>query len=446
MPEAHLTTASFISIAVLVVVYGFLIAEKVNKVLVVSAGALFLILAQIFKTSGLASQAGAFSFIANNLDLLGFIIGMMVLVGIVKESGFFEAIAIWLIRAVKGRPIPLLIVMGFFILGMTIILPNIIATLVVTPILVILIKEFKFPALPYFLIMIAMANIGGATTPISDPTTFYMAKTVGLTFGQVVVNSGLLVLVLALISLAYTLLLFWKQLKRVKVNPEDFAQFNPKSAIKNRTILKFGVPILFIAIALMALSNNISQWTGVTLDDATIALAAAVLCMSIFKVEVDRVFSELIDWQILFFFMGLFVVVGALQQTGVVGVIGHAMVSATHGSVILLVFMIAVGSGVLSTFIDNVPYNIAMIAAIQAMEKSGINVYPLWWALNLGTSLGGAGSPIGSAANVIALGQAEKEGIHIKFTKYLAYGFPLVIINGLVTFGILYVRFGILQH
>jgi len=446
MPDAHLTTASFFSIAVLVVVYGFLISEKLNKVFVVSAGALLLILAQIFKTSGLSSQAGAFQFVANNLDLLGFIIGMMVLVGIVKESGFFEAVAIWLVRAVKGRPIPLLVGLGILELVMTILLPNIITTLVMTPILIILIKEFKFPAMPYFLVLIAMANVGGATTPISDPTTFYLAKTASLSFMQVVTNSGLLVLVLAIVSILYALVLFWKPLKRVRVKAEDFERFDPGAAIKDRKILRIGTPILFATILLMALSSNIQQWTGVGLDDATIALAAAIIAMGIFNVKIEHAFAKLVDWEILFFFMGLFIVVGALQQTGVVSALGHGMVSVTHGSVILLILMIAVGSGVLSTFIDNVPYNIAMIAAIQDMAKNNIYVYPLWWALNLGTSLGGAGSPIGSTCNVVAIAQAEKEGIHIKFSKYLAYGFPLVIINGFVTFGILYFRFGILKH
>ena len=114
------------------------------------------------------------------------------------------------------------------------------------------------------------------------------------------------------------------------------------------------------------------------------------------------------------------------------------LVALTEGSLAKLLFFVSVGSGAISTFIDNVPYNIAMVSAIQAMGKTGINIYPLWWALNLGTSLGGAGSPIGAACNVVALGQAEREKFHVVFLKYLAYGFPLVIINGVVTFAVLY--------
>jgi Na+/H+ antiporter NhaD/arsenite permease-like protein len=437
-----IATAPLISILVLIVVYGLLIREKINKVLVVSTGALALIVMQVFKTSVASSQSNALAFIAHNLDMLGFILGMMVLVGIVKESGFFEFIAISLIKLVKGRPIQLLIVLGLFTLGMTVILPNIIAVLIVTPILVILIKEFNFTPLPYFLVMITMANIGGATTPISDPTTYYMAKTAGLSFMEVAYNSGFLVLVLSTVSMLYVLALFWKPLKRIKIKKEDIAGFDPKSAIKDKKILFIGIPILFVAIAMMALKDFIAQYTHVSLDDTSIAISAALLCVLTFKVKVEKIYSELIDWEILFFFMGLFVIVGALQHTGVVNSIGDFMVDVTHGDITKLILMIAMGSGMISTFIDNVPYNIAMIAAIQSMAANGIFVYPLWWALNLGTSLGGAGSPIGAACNVVALAHAEREHIRIKFIRYFAYAFPLVIINGLVTSGILYLRYG----
>jgi Na+/H+ antiporter NhaD/arsenite permease-like protein len=290
--------------------------------------------------------------------------------------------------------------------------------------------------------MITMANIGGATTPISDPTTYYMAKTAGLSFMEVAYNSGFLVLVLSTVSMLYVLALFWKPLKRIKIKKEDIAGFDPKSAIKDKKILFIGIPILFVAIAMMALKDFIAQYTHVSLDDTSIAISAALLCVLTFKVKVEKIYSELIDWEILFFFMGLFVIVGALQHTGVVNSIGDFMVDVTHGDITKLILMIAMGSGMISTFIDNVPYNIAMIAAIQSMAANGIFVYPLWWALNLGTSLGGAGSPIGAACNVVALAHAEREHIRIKFIRYFAYAFPLVIINGLVTSGILYLRYG----
>lgn len=191
----------------------------------------------------------------------------------------------------------------------------------------------------------------------------------------------------------------------------------------------------------MLTKEFIAHVTGIIIDNATIALTGAVLSVFIFKKDPREIFQNIIDWEIIFFFMGLFIVIGSLEYTNVVKALAGLLLTLSNGNAALLQFFITIGSSVLSVFIDNVPYNITMVSAIQAMAKAGIVIYPLWWGLNLGTSLGGAGSPIGASCNVVALGQAEKEKIHIKFLKYLAYGFPLVLINGLITFGILFLRY-----
>jgi Na+/H+ antiporter NhaD/arsenite permease-like protein len=437
----QLTIFSLISLITLVTVYYFLITEKINKVIAVMLGGAALIVLQVFKTGENSSQTVALEFIKNNIDVLGFIIGMMVLVGIVKESGVFEALAIKLVKLVKGKPKLLLIAFGYLTLFMTAFLSNIPTVLILTPVLIVLVRTLKLPYLPFFFVMVVMANIGGAMTPLSDPTTYYQAKAVGLGFLEVVGNSGLIVLVLSVVTLLYSLFIFRKQLAAVEVNQDDIAEFDPTSAIKDRKILKIGLPILIIAILLMISREYIGKMTGITLDNTTITIVAAFLCVLIFKKDMNEVFHKIIDWEIIFFFAGLFIVVGALEHTGVIGSLAQTLVKFTHGNLNALLFLTAVGSGTVSTFIDNVPYNISMIGAIKVMAESGIAVYPLWWALNLGTSLGGAGSPIGAACNVIAFGQAEREKLHIVFLKYLAIGFPLVIINGLVTYAILWLRY-----
>jgi Na+/H+ antiporter NhaD/arsenite permease-like protein len=149
----------------------------------------------------------------------------------------------------------------------------------------------------------------------------------------------------------------------------------------------------------------------------------------------------MIDRETIFFFMGLFIVIGGLEHMEVIAMVWTTLVSRAWGSMATLLFYVTMWSGVLSTFIDNVPYNITMVSAIKAMAASGISVYPLRWALNLGTSFGGAWSPIGAACSVVSLGEAEKEHIHFGFLDYMTYAFPLVIINGLITFGLLYLKF-----
>ncbi|MCB9800980.1 MAG: hypothetical protein H6773_02255 [Pseudomonadales bacterium] len=436
-----LSIFSIISLIVLAIVYFFLISEKLNKVIVSILGATVLILMQVFRSGTHTSQENAFTFIAHNLDILGFVIGMMVLVGIVKESGVFEALAIWLVRFVQGNPKLLLIAIGYLTLLMTTFFSNIPTILIVVPILVILIRSFKLPYLPYFFVTVMMANLGGAMTPISDPTTYYQAKVVGLSFVEVITNSGVIVLILSVVTLLYSFFVFRKDLAPVKVNKKDVEHFKPASALKDRMVLYKGLPILLIVIVLMITKEYIHDLTGITLDNATLTIGGSFLAMMIFHRKPHKVFRDLIDWEIIFFFMGLFIVVGALEFNNVIDILAEQLVGIAGGSMTVLTLMMATGSALLSTFIDNVPYNITMVGAIQVMEKSGLAVYPLWWALNLGTSIGGAGSPIAAACNVIAFGQAEKEGWKTPFFKYLALAVPLVVVNSLIAFGIIWLRY-----
>lgn len=438
----QLTILSYISIVTLFLMYVFLISEKINKVLVVGIASSVLILGHVFHSSLQTPQEVALEFVSKNLDVLGFIIGMMVLVGVIKESGIFEAIAIWIVKKVRGNPVALMIAIGYLTLFMTAFLSNIPTVLIIIPVLLILIDELKLPPLPYFFTVIVMANIGGAMTPISDPTTYYQSKTVGLGFMEVVMNSGLIVLVLSIVSMTYIYLVFRKVLFAVRVKSEDVSLFRPRKAIKDKHILYWGTPILFTVIILMILKDYIARSFHIYFDNASLTITGALLAVLLFNRDLKKILQKVIDWEIIFFFSGLFIVVGSLEHNGVVVALAKSLLQLVETFHIPLQFLITFGSGILSTFIDNVPYNIAMVGIVQEMEKAGVYVYPLWWALNLGTSIGGAGSPIGAACNVLAFGQAEKEGIHVRFGRYLLLAFPLVIINATVTFLILYLRYG----
>lgn len=436
-----LTIFSIISLVVLMIVYYFLISEKLPKALVAVLGGVTLILMQVFRSGEASSQENAFHFISHNLDILGFVIGMMILVGIVRESGVFEAVAIGLVKLVKGKPRLLLVALGYLTLFMTAFFSNIPTILILAPVVLVLIKQLNLPPLPFLFIVVTMANLGGAMTPISDPTTYYQAKTVGLSFSEVLSNSGMIVLVLSVVSTLYVLLAFHKDFKTAKVNPKDVALFDPKKAIQDKYILRVGLPIALISILVMVFKEKIYEITGISLDNATVTIGASFMSILIFHKKPRQVFRNLIDWEIIFFFIGLFVVVGALEFTHLISALATSLVEMTNGNLNLLLGLVTIGSGFISTFIDNVPYNITMVSAIQEMEKAGLWVYPLWWALNLGTSIGGAGSPIAAACNVIAFGQAEKEKIHVNFLKYLIVALPLVLINTVVAFTILWFKF-----
>lgn len=423
------------------VVYFFLITEKINKVITVLSGATVLILLNVFQGEGNTSQHNGLGFISRNLDILAFIIGMMILIGVVKKSGAFEVVALWLVKLVKGQPRALLIVISYLTYILAVFLSNIPTVLILVPVVLVLIKQLKLPYLPYIFSIITMANIAGAVTPISDPTTYYQATKVGLSFTQVFLNSGLISIVLSFVVIVYTLLVFRKDFDKVKVDPKDVENFRPLEALQDKKILKIGIPILFISIFLMVAKDFLNPLLKLDLESGTIAIFAAMLSLLIFKIDVKEALKEMVDWQIIFFFVGLFVVIGSLEFTGVTAAVANSLIQLTGGNSIALIFLIALGSGLISIFLDNVPYNIAMVSSVLELQKQGIFVEPLWWALNLGTSIGGAGSVIGAACNVVVMGEVEKEGYHAKFGKYLKIGMPLVVINCLITFAILFLRY-----
>ena len=263
----------------------------------------------------------------------------------------------------------------------------------------------------------------------------------GLGFFEVISNSGPIVLVLSVVAVLYTFLVFRKSIRAVKVKEKEIAGFNPRAAIKDRKRLFIGMPMLFGTILLLMFKDTIVQKTGLSLDNSTIVLTAAFSALLIFKEHPGEALRHFVDWETVFFFMGLFIVVGSLDQTHVVAALGHGLVALSHGSDNILQFLVTVGSGLFSVFIDNIPYNITMIGALQSIAHTGVYVYPLWWALNLGTSIGGVGSPIGAACNVVALGQAHKEGMAIQFGKYLAVGVPFVILSSLIAFVMIWLRY-----
>jgi Na+/H+ antiporter NhaD/arsenite permease-like protein len=421
--------------------YGFLIAEKVNRVIVVGVAAMLVILLQLFHGAWGTPQDIAFKFVANNISILWFIIGMVTMIGIVKKSGFFEYIALKLIKAVKGHPIGLLIALGYLTWLMTTFLSNIPTVLILTPIVLILVRQLKLPSFPYFFCIITMANISWAMTPISDPTTLYQAQTVGLSFMEVVQNSGMLVMILTVVVMLYCYFVFRKQLNAVPSDKKFIYTISPWDAISDRRLMYIWLPLLGGIIVMMVLKDWIISHTGMHFDNATLALTGALIMMIVSNTDPKEVFTKIIDREVLFFFMGLFIVVGALEHTEVIKALALQLVSFAWGSMNILLFLMTMGSGILSTFIDNVPYNITMVGAVQEMANTGLVVYPLRWALNLWTSLGGAGSPIGAACNVVCLWEAEKDHIHYNFLSYLAYGVPLVVINALVVYGVLYLKY-----
>jgi len=449
---AWMSTQAIISIIGLVWLFAILITEKIDKTIVSMLIASLLIFLQVFVDWSWVwptSQQVAGSFIYHNLDIFAFIIGMMIISGIAKDSGVFNYIALSIAKKVNGHPIKLFFILSYMAFFITIFISNIPTIIILAPIVVLITRKLDIPTIPYILWIITYANLGWAVTPISDPTTYYQATTLWLSFWEVISNTGLIMVITTISSSIYLYLVFKKDFK-TKPDLEELNKIKPIEYLKDKKELIVSLLILLIVILVVIFKEYIATKTWLRLDNWSITLFWAFLLIFIMKHSVSNILNTKVDYATLFFFAGLFIVVWALEHNWVIVMLANVLVDLTRWVdwtvwEWLLLLMLTMWSALLSVFIDNVPYNIAMVSTLEAFRDNWVVVWATWtalaWGLNSCTSIGWAWSPIGAACNVIALWQAEKTWVIVKFAKYLAIWVPLVIINSAIAYGILYFRY-----
>ena len=450
--EIAFSIKALISIIWLVVLFLILITEKIDKTIVSILIAGLLVFLQVFTSWDVtwpSSQEVAGQFIYHNLDIFAFIIGMMMLSGMAKESWIFNYVALSIVKKVNWSPIKLFFIFAYMAFFMTIFISNIPTIIILSPIIILITKKLDIPSIPYVIWVITFANLGWAVTPISDPTTYYQASTLGLSFWQVISNTGLIMFTVTISSSIYLYLVFRKDFKQ-KPDLEEINWIDPKSYLKDKREIIISLSMLCLVIFFVVFKEFIFNTTGVKFDSWSITLFGAFLAVLLLKHNISNVLRTNVDYATLFFFAWLFIVVWALEHNWVIEMLAVYLVDITKWAdwevwTWLLLGIMTMWSAMLSVFIDNVPYNIAMVGTLESFRDSWVVVWSAWtalaWGLNSCTSIGWAWSPIWAACNVIALWQAEKTWVIIKFLKYLMIWVPLVLINSFIAFAILYFRY-----
>ena len=391
-----------------------------------------------------SSQEIAAKFIYHNTDIFAFIIWMMILSGITKDSWIFDYISLSIVKKVKWHPIKIFFILSYLAFFLTVFISNIPAIIILAPIVISVTKKLKLNAIPYIIWIITFANLGWAVTPISDPTTYFQAKTLNLSFWEVVSNTWLIMFTVTISSSLYLYLIYKKEFKKIP-HLKKLDKINPIDYIENKNEAKLSIIVLAIVILLVLFKDLIFDYTQVKLENGTITLIGAFILILLSKNNVSKVLKKKVDFATLFFFAWLFVVIWALEYNWVIEKLAEELVNITNWSESILLLMLTMWSAILSVFIDNVPYNIAMVSTLESFRDNAIIVWWAWyalaWWLNSCTSIWWAGSPIGAACNVIALWQAEKKWIIIPFLKYLMIWVPLVLINSAISYWILYFRY-----
>lgn len=409
-----LSAAQIISIVVFVAVMALVVSEKIHRALAALLGAVVLLVIGIIDFS-----AGMESI---DFNTLGVLCGMMMFVAIVKESGLFEFVAIKSAKACKGNPWLIMIAFAVITAVFSAFLDNVTTVLLIGPMTIMLCKTLDINPVPFLLVEIIMSNIGGTATLIGDPPNIMIGSEAGLSFAQFIMVNAPIVVVIMVVLLVIFRFMYGRHLSVDEKNRLNIMELSAEDAIIDKALFhKSVVMIVLVAIAFML--------HGVfNLETSVIALTAAAVIILISGRDIE-VAIEGIEWGTIGFFLGLFMVVGGMEHTGVIEMLGNAIVDATGGNVVLMMIVILWASAILSSILDNIPFVATMIPIIMVMEASGIDVYPLWWALSLGACLGGNGTLVGASANVVLSGIANKEGYNITFMSFTKVAFPLMLVT-----------------
>ena len=409
-----LSAAQIISIVVFVAVMALVVSEKIHRALAALLGAVVLLVIGIIDFS-----AGMESI---DFNTLGVLCGMMMFVAIVKESGLFEFVAIKSAKACKGNPWLIMIAFAVITAVFSAFLDNVTTVLLIGPMTIMLCKTLDINPVPFLLVEIMMSNIGGTATLIGDPPNIMIGSEAGLSFAQFIMVNAPIVVVIMVVLLVIFRFMYGRHLAVDEKNRLNIMELSAEDAIIDKALFhKSVVMIVLVAIAFML--------HGVfNLETSVIALTAAAVIILISGRDIE-VAIEGIEWGTIGFFLGLFMVVGGMEHTGVIEMLGNAIVDATGGNVVLMMIVILWASAILSSILDNIPFVATMIPIIMVMEASSIDVYPLWWALSLGACLGGNGTLVGASANVVLSGIANKEGYNITFMSFTKVAFPLMLVT-----------------
>ncbi len=406
-----------IGVAIFLVVYVAISIELVNKTVAALAGA------ALFMIFHIVGEERAFTFVDWNVVFLLF--GMMVIVGVAKQSGVFQFVAIRMAKIARGQPIRIMLLLSLITALFSSLLDNVTTILIVSPVTIMIAVELEMSPVPFLISEAIASNVGGTATLVGDPPNIMIGSAAHFTFIDFLINLAPLVVLLMALDLLLLALFFRRQLSASEERRMLIMEMDEKKSIEDRSLLIKAL----IVIGLVILGFLLQSLTG--LEAGAVALAGAALLMLLTGgKEIDRYFAE-IEWGSIFFFIGLFILVGGLVRLGVIDDIGAFLLGLTKDNMRVTSSILIWASGFISAIVDNIPYVATMIPLVEHFGKSlgESTIQPLWWALSLGACLGGNGTLIGASANVIAAGIAKRSGFHVSFMEFTKYGALITVIN-----------------
>ncbi|WP_243290671.1 ArsB/NhaD family transporter [Bacillus sp. FJAT-47783] len=423
--------STMIVFIIFVLCYIFIMLEKIDRALIACAGGVFMLLIGIYDI-----DAAFLQYIDWNTIALLF--SMMVIVTITSKTGIFEYVAIKLAKGVGGSPIPLLIVISLLTAIGSAFLANVTIVLLLVPVIMTLVRLLNIPAIPYLIAVIISSNIGGTATLIGDPPNVMIGQAVEhLTFNTFITHLTPVVSIIFLVVIVYLIFLYKFELALTPVQTKKIDSIEARDYLHKTPALPKSIFVLFLTII------GFMAQPFLHIDLTSIALAGAILLMLLTQDEyrADDVMKQ-VEWPTLFFFVGLFLLVGGLEEVGILDELARGLIYYTEGDLPKTSLLMLWLTGVLSGFVDNIPFVAAMIPVILELQEYGMtNLDPLWWSLALGACLGGNGTLLGSSSNLVVVGLAKKAKEEVSFLEFFKVGFPIVLLSLCICSVYIYFRY-----
>jgi Na+/H+ antiporter NhaD/arsenite permease-like protein len=437
MPWDTLVTPVTVSLVILVVTYILLFLDKIHRTIISLAGATAMVFAGkllgFYHTLPEPDEPVEGTVLgAIDWNTIWLLFGMMVIVGILEETGIFEYIAIKLAKLTRGRYWPLMLSLGWFTFIASALLDNVTTIIFVSSITVSIASILRVNPVPLLISEAIMSGIGGMATLVGDPPNIIIGSAAGLTFLDFVIYLGTVAVIIGAVTSVVFRWIFRNDIAHQEVRDlEGLMALDENAALRDRRTLVKMLIVFGVVLLLFVLHGKLDLLPS---EVAVAGAAAALLWVRPHLIEV----LNRTKWDVLLFFAGLFVIIGGLEAAGILGTVAGWIGGAVLAYPVLALLVILWGSALLSAIVDNIPFTIALVPILLNLEGMGADVFPLWWALAAGVAIGGCATPIGASANIYVLSLAERSGHPIGFQRWLRIGIPTVLVLLLVTSLLLY--------
>ena len=424
---------SVLVVVAFVAAYVLIATERIHRVAAALSGAAAMVVLGVVdtKVAFFSEQTGV------DWNVIFLLLGMMVIVSVMKQTGVFEYVAIWAAKRTRGRPFATMVLLVLITALASALLDNVTTVLLIAPVTLLVCNRLGLPPVPFLIAEALASNIGGTATLIGDPPNIIIASRAGLSFNDFLANLAPVILLVLVVFLGLCRVLFRSAFHYDAERVAALMALDERDVIRDRGLLiRSGVVLAAVLVGFVAHS-------ALHLEPSMVALLGAGALVALSRLDADQ-FLEEVEWPTLVFFMGLFIMVGGLVEVGVIGRVGSAVTAAVGDRYLLASSALLWGSAALSGIVDNIPYVATMTPLVQSLVDAGHGnqaAKALWWALALGADLGGNATAVGASANVVIIGIAARNGHPISFWHFTRYGVVVALVTIAVAWLYLWLRY-----